>query len=180
VVNREPSSELLGTPMARRLGRYCASRLTVLRRRKLWGPRGNVNGHASVRAYRNAPFCAGLRLRSSRWIDGARRSGRPGTHHRKSDRCRRQLLRHSGPIRQWRVGKESRPRPAQYQAHQCRRRHKSPAAELRVRPHSRCRGNVAGRQLVAGEPRMCRHLPSAQPDHRRGWRGGAQRSTTGP
>ena len=40
-----------------------------------------------------------------------------------------------------------------------------PATERGVRPHSSCRGNVAGRELSAAASRLRRHLPSAQRDH---------------
>ena len=103
-----------------------------------------------------APACsfrAGLRLRRGRRPDGARRSARPGAHRRARARRRRELLRHRGAIRQRRVGKESRPRPAKAEARQCVVGTKVRLPQRRIRPHRRRGGEVARRQPRAAAPR---------------------------
>src|ERR1700687_4219989 len=72
--------------------------------------RRNSDAMAVLWAHGNAALGAGLRLRCSGRIYGTRRSRRPGAYHRASDRRWRELLRHRGAVRQWRIGKEPWPR----------------------------------------------------------------------
>ena len=64
---------------------------------------------------------------------------------------RRELLRHRGAVRQWRIGKQPRPRPAEAETGRRDRRHQGPRAPGRVRPHRRRRHGLARRQSFAAE-----------------------------
>src|SRR6266852_3489139 len=78
--------------------------------------RRNSDAIAGLWAHGNAALGAGLRLRRSGRIYGTRRSCRAGAYHRAGDRRRRELFRHRGAVRRWRIGKEPWPRLAKAEA----------------------------------------------------------------
>jgi hypothetical protein len=73
---------------------------------------GPVNGKADFRPHRTQALGAWFRLRWGRRTDGAWRSARPGANHRPGNRCRCELFRHRGAIRQRGIRKKSWPHPA--------------------------------------------------------------------